>query len=299
MIPTLAAARFVLDIRQLRPIQPSGFVPPRQRKTYASPDVQEFLQQAFGGLFPTLQLLDDGGAEYVHVTAGVETCGRSRSVASARELPRGEVMKILEGWISLRKEIMEASTCEGIRSLLLNLRVPDPGKSISLYRIYDAPSGKPGIHILYGFESPEFPSVPVEQAVAAILGMEVDQLDSLLFASMKPSGTTAAVPGLAEVPMQNPQRPWQAIVPFVFLAAALAATGTFLATRYAENRDPTSPASSLVATPTPLPNGTPALPADPPVPKPPLPSLRMLDSETINQPAAHSGDSINLDNMIR
>jgi hypothetical protein len=180
-----------LDITDLKPIQPSGFVPPSQRTGYSDPFVQGLLSQAFGGQFPRLESIEKNVARYRYDHPEEATLGDMAAARSIEDIPQAEAMRLLQGWITLRRIVMESTSPEGVRSLLMNLRIPDPRVAPCFYRVSDPPNGDRKLFILIGFEGPSAPSVTLEEGLAAMLDVKPSQLESLLATSIAPSKSAA------------------------------------------------------------------------------------------------------------
>ncbi len=182
-----------LNTKDLKPIQPSGFVPPSQRVHYSHILVQNFLFEAFGGLFPKLEMLEDGTAVYRHRNSNTDSFTSCVAAESINDIPQGEAMKLLQGWITLRKLVMEATVPEGVRSLLMNLKIPHPRVSPWFYHLRETLDGQKKLYILIGFEGPAVTLVSLEEGIAAIMNVPPSQLESLLATSMAPTGITNRV----------------------------------------------------------------------------------------------------------
>jgi hypothetical protein len=190
------ATTLVFDTTGLEPIQPSGFVPPSQRTGYSDPLVQDFLAEAFGGQFPKLESFKGNAAVYRHENPAVGSLVDCVAAKSLEDIPQTEIMRLLQGWITLRRIMMETTAPEGVRSLLMNLRIPDPRVAPHCYRIGNTNSEDPKLYVLTGFEGPIAPSVPLEEGIAAMLNVSPSRLESLLASSMTPSTSTPSTTGL-------------------------------------------------------------------------------------------------------
>ena len=198
---------FTLSLGGLRPIQPSGFVPPRHRRNYTDGLVQHYLHTAFGDLFPAMRVTEDGAAQFWHVTGGIETCSLSRPATSIEEIGQRVASRLLGGWSLLCDATRQAPTGEGIRSLLLHLHLPDPRYALDFYRIAEPPNGPGMVHIIYGFDSEENPSVPIAQALSIFLGIGIDEADSLLFQAVREPVALPAPPPQPPALPRDPFRP--------------------------------------------------------------------------------------------
>ncbi len=186
----------VIDMAGLKMVQPPGLRSPKQRITYVSAEVQEHLCLAFGGILPWMQVVDDDYARYLWDEGdGRDTCAESLPVESMAAIPKGEMLRLMEGWIMLRKLAQNPELPPGMDTILLNFRIPDPRHAPDFYRVYRcAKTGRQRMHVLWGFESPKRPSVPVDRAVAALFGVPVDNIGSILATSFASHGTTEMVP---------------------------------------------------------------------------------------------------------
>lgn len=180
----IAATTLVFDTTGLKPIQPSGFVPPSQRTGYSDPLVQDLLKEAFGDQFPKLESVEKNTAIYRHDTPVIRSLADCVAAQSIQDIPQAEIMRLLQGWIVLRKIVIETTVPEGVRSLLMNLQVPDPHVAPHFYRISGPKSEEKKLYVLIGFEGPAAPSMALEEAIAAMLNVKPSQLESLLATSM-------------------------------------------------------------------------------------------------------------------
>jgi hypothetical protein len=199
----IAATTLVFDTTGLKPIQPSGFVQPSQRTGYSDPVVQNFLKEAFGGQFLKLESFKENAAIYRHENPAAGSLIDCVTAKSHKDIPQPEIMRLLQGWITLRRTVMETAASEGVRSLLMNLRIPDPRVAPHFYRIGNAKSEDPKLYVLTGFEGPAAPSVALEEGIATMLNVNPSQLESLLATSMTPSATNL-YPMPAQKPVSTP-----------------------------------------------------------------------------------------------
>jgi hypothetical protein len=196
----IAATTLVFDTTGLKPIQPSGFVPPSQRTGYSDPVVQDFLQDAFGGQFPKLESFKENAAVYRNENPAAGSLIDCVAAKSLKDIPQPEIMRLLQGWITLRRSVMETAAPEGVRSLLMNLRIPDPRVAPHFYRIGNVKTADPKLYVLTGFEGPTAPSVTLEEGIAAMLQVSPSQLESLLASSMTSSPSTPSSTAVHSAP---------------------------------------------------------------------------------------------------
>lgn len=202
-----AAKTLVLDTTGLKPIQPSGFVPPSQRVGYSDPLVQDLLRKAFRGQFPRLDYVGEDSAVYRHENPATDSFASSTVANSIQDLPQPEVMRLLQGWIALRKIAMEPTVPEGVRALLMNLKIPDPRVAPSLYRVQGIADDRKKLYILIGFEGPAVPSIALEEGIAAMMNVPPSQLESLLAVSMAPNiNASTADPEEVAATSESPDR---------------------------------------------------------------------------------------------
>ncbi len=102
-------------------------------------------------------------------------------------------MKLLQGWLALRKLVMEETISENVRTLLMNLRIPDPNLSPWFYCVQSLPNGQSKLYVIIGFEGPDLQTVSLEEGISAMLNVPQSQLESLLSTSMAPTGDTKRV----------------------------------------------------------------------------------------------------------
>jgi hypothetical protein len=180
----IAATTLVFDTTGLKPIQPSGFVPPSQRTDYSDPLVQDLLKEAFGDQFPKLESVERNTAIYRHDDPAVRSLVDCVAAQSIQDIPQAEIMRLLQGWIVLRKIVIETTVPQGVRSLLMNLQVPDPRVAPRFYRVSGSKNEEKKLFVLIGFEGPDAPSMALEEAIATMLNVKPSQLESLLATSM-------------------------------------------------------------------------------------------------------------------
>lgn len=228
---------FHLKLGDLSSIEPSGFVPPKRRRTYTDGLVQHYLQTAFGELFPSMRIASENFAQFWHIADGVETCGISRPAASIEEIGQPVASRLLGGWSSLCEATRQAPTGEGIRSLLLHLHLPDPRYALDFYRVAETPGKTPLLHIFYGFDSIQKPSLPVAEALSIFLGISMDDADALLFQAVQGAG---AVPAPRE-PAAPPARRRGLFQRLGFAASAVAVATTAALSMVAPKRNHEGP----------------------------------------------------------
>ena len=183
---------YVMETSGLKLVQPPGLRSPRQRISYDSQEVQENLIHAFDGLIPYMNVIDGDYVQYHWDDgSGRDTCAESVPVESMAALPKGEMLRLMQGWIMLRKLAQNPNLPAGMDTMLLNFRIPDPRRAPTYYRVYKCPKTRQQkIHICWGYESSKLPSIPIDRAVAAFFGVSVENISSLLATSMVNHATT-------------------------------------------------------------------------------------------------------------
>jgi len=264
------ATILVLDTSDLEPIQPSGFVPPSQRTSYSDPLVQCFLAQAFGGLFPKLESIEKNAARYRQENPEDGPLRDCVIAQSMDDIPQAEIMRLLQGWITLRRIVMETTAPEGVRSLLMNLRIPDPRVAPHFYRVSNPAGGDRKLHILTGFQGPSAPSMTLEEGIATMLDVKPSQLESLLATSMAPSPSTTPLTspdvGVTNAPPAVAKSSGVKNVALLFSSIALLLFAVGIVWKLSE-RPTVSPASPQVATAPQPAIPAPAAPAVSPAPE--------------------------------
>jgi len=286
----IAATTLVFDTTGLKPIQPSGFVPPSQRTDYSDLLVQDLLREAFGGQFPKLEAIEKNAAIYRHENPASGSLIDCAAVQSIDDIPQTEIMRLLQGWITLRRIVMETAAPEGVRSLLMNLRIPDPRVAPHFYRISNQEGEERKLYVLIGFEGPTAPSMALEEGIASMLNVKPSQLESLLATSMGPSKSTPR-PMSHDAPAVNAPvpaaKPSSAAKNVALLCSSVALLVFAVGIVWKMNAQPSRiPASEPVATASPSavpPVSHPALsiaePADAPAALAPLPTLEAMTTE--------------------
>lgn len=187
---------YVMETSGLKLVQPPGLRSPRQRISYDSQEVQENLIHAFDGLIPYMNVIDGDYVQYHWDDgSGRDSCAESVPVESMAALPKGEMLRLMQGWIMLRKLAQNPNLPAGMDTMMLNFRIPDPRIAPKCYRVYKCPKTRQQkIHICWGYESSKMPSIPIDRAVAAFFGVTVENITSLLATSMVNHATTESIP---------------------------------------------------------------------------------------------------------
>lgn len=117
-------------------------------------------------------------------------------VKNIGDVPRAEMMRLMEGWIRLRRRLQEEKIPNELQPILLNFHVPNPRRSLDRYRIYQQGDDK-RLFILWGFEEKDAPAISVERAIALLMDVPLGNLRSILSSSMP--ANTGTVPIRASV----------------------------------------------------------------------------------------------------
>lgn len=165
--------------------------PPSLRLTYASSSFQNRVVESFKGILPWLRFNEEGLPYFEHRDEhGRETCILATKVTSIAEIPRSEIIRLLEGWLRLQTAGMHRDMPAAEASMLATFLLPDPGMDLRNYRLYDplAPETGKRLHILWGFTTKTNPrsAVPAEFALAKLLGVEVEDLAKIALAECQP-----------------------------------------------------------------------------------------------------------------
>lgn len=284
----------LFDVSQMQMAQVPGFVAPRLRVPYTDAKVQELLATAFEGQLPPLSLTPEGHAVYRWVENERDTCKISQPLNHPSQIPAAESMRLLQGWIKLRHLVTEGSVPEGVRSLLLNLRLPHPERAIMLYRLSSVHEDEPRIHILHGFENNETKTIPIEEAIALLLSIPTQQVAELAGQSQhtigkpKPAGSSEASKS------KRPSYPLAAFLLVLLLIGGI--TSWFVLRPRPQAKHSVTPAKTIVTAPASIPPAPASLPvtAAPPA----SPSVPSIDAMSVDQPK-NTSNTPKLEGMIR
>ncbi|MDB9741510.1 hypothetical protein OAB00_01505 [Akkermansiaceae bacterium] len=124
----------LIDTNRFSEITPPGLSSPKNAISYHDTVVQDFLKTAFKGIFPEIIETPEGYAYQAIDKSGRDRCSLSKPAHNLSDIPKGEVLKLTEGWIRLRRKITEEETQidSKTRSILLNIKIPDPALSTEL-----------------------------------------------------------------------------------------------------------------------------------------------------------------------
>ena len=176
--------RVSINTERYQLLQEPGMRPPSLRLTYASSAFQNHVVACFGGILPWLRFNEEGLPFFEHRDeTGRETCIRAAKVTNIAEIPRSELVRLLEGWLQLQIVAHHPELAAAEAAMMAGFLLPDPAIDLRNYRLYDAAAPKAGklLHILWGFTTRTSPrsAVPAEFALAKLFGVEVEELAAL------------------------------------------------------------------------------------------------------------------------
>lgn len=180
------------------PVQSSGLSAPHLKIQYYDPRVHEVLYSAFGDIFPKIIKDEETGEFYYEQLneSGRNLILDADAVKNIADVPRAEMMRLMEGWIRLRRRLQEEKIPNELQPILLNFHVPNPRRSLDRYRIHQQGDEK-RLVILWGFEEKDAPAISVERAIALLMDVPLGNLRSILSSSMP--ANTGTVPIRASV----------------------------------------------------------------------------------------------------
>ncbi|WP_346189854.1 hypothetical protein [Rubritalea halochordaticola] len=189
----------MIDQESWIPVQCSGLAAPHLKVHYHDPRVHEVLVAAFGDLFPAI-VKDEKTGEFYYASnneSGRNLVESSEPVKNIADVPRAEMMRLMEGWLRLRRRLQEEKIPANLQPVLLNFHVPSPRRSLDRYRIYQQGEEK-RLFILWGFEQKDAPAISVEKAIALLMDVPLGHLRSILSTSMPANTGTVPVKAVAE-----------------------------------------------------------------------------------------------------
>jgi len=175
-----------IDTDKYVEIKPPGLDSPKKAISYHHPQVQHIISGAFSGLFPSIVQSEEGIAYQLLDQKGFDRCVKSQPAKNISDIPKPELLRLMEGWIRLRRRLQDEELGKSIQSILLNFRVPDPRTAIEHYRIEKIGDTKRLI-VFWGFETAKKPCVPLERALSLFLDVPTGHLQSILSTSMSPN----------------------------------------------------------------------------------------------------------------
>jgi hypothetical protein len=175
--------RISIDTKKYHLLEESGLRAPGQRWNYASPEVQELARQTFGNLLPGIGF-DGEGRPYFEAydEDGREICGLSRGIRSAEDVPRAEIVRLLEGYLALQLMAQNHAVDPRLRAISATFRLPHPVRERRLFRIYEDLAGETRLLVLWGFggKGADRSAVPAAEAVATLLGSTTEELSTVV-----------------------------------------------------------------------------------------------------------------------
>ncbi len=187
-----------VDLGKWQMVKMPGLSAPSHQGDYFSAEVQAILSRNFGLTFPEVVSLE---GEYYYRAIddkGIDRAAKSKAVKNIADIPKGEILRLMEGWIRSQRCLADEGLPNHVRSILLNLKVPNPRRAIQQYRLYKDDQGQERLMILWGFENKDAPAVSLEKAISSIMDVPVKHLQSILSTSMPTTTSTVAVPLAAD-----------------------------------------------------------------------------------------------------
>lgn len=182
-----------IDTTVWKPIQSPGLRSPRQQVSYDSYEVQKVLSDSFGVMFPSIIQEDGGNKRYVAMNAqGVDVMALASPVKNINDIPKAEMMRLMEGWIRLRRKLQEGEVAKGVGAIILNFRVPNPRQSLDRYLLFKE-GGEQRLIIRWGYEAKDKTAVSLERAISILMDVPLGHMQSILSTSMSPTTSTVAV----------------------------------------------------------------------------------------------------------
>lgn len=182
----------LIDTKVWEPVQSPGLRSSRHQISYDSPKIQEVLTEAFSLMFPSIfegekkvksyKLIDNNGRDIF---------SKAVPVKNINDIPRAEMMRLMEGWIRLRRKLQDENYPNEVTSILLNFRVPNPRQSLDRYMIYKL-GDESRLLIRWGYETKEEKSVSLERAISILMDVPLGHMRSILSTTM--TNTTSTVP---------------------------------------------------------------------------------------------------------
>ncbi len=241
-----------INTETLQPVTPAGLSGPRSQSSYTDPRVQQILSESFSGTFPLIQSTPNG-PEYIQLDRkNRNLIAQATPVINIGDIPKGELLRLMEGWMRVRRRITEEQFPKEVQSILLNLKVPSPRSSIQRYLIYKKGEEKK-LFVLWGYQSEKEPHIPLEKALSMFLDVPLGHLQSILTTSIskQTSSVTSAVnmntstvqylSNPEQTPFQSEPNPeasknnWKTAA--VFVGAAFLTSASYLGYSYLSNKE--------------------------------------------------------------
>lgn len=182
----------IIDTSLWKPVQSPGLRAPRNQVPYDSPEVQSVLTEAFGVMFPNIIEEKRGFKRYTAINVqNKDVMQLAKPVKNINDIPKAEMMRLMEGWIRLRRKLQEGEISKGVSAILLNFRVPNPRQCLDRYMLYKE-GDEQRLVIRWGYETKDEPAVSLERAISILMDVPLGHMRSILSTSMSP--TTSTVP---------------------------------------------------------------------------------------------------------
>lgn len=182
----------LIDTKKLNPLRSHSFSPKGNNIDYTHPEVQKILIENFGIIFPKIAITDAGPAYQVLFYNNRKKEINFISAKSIADIPTHDLHTLLEGWIRIRRIIQDPSIDKNVKSIILNLRLPDPEKSIQQYIIAEC-KGDKGLIVSWGYDSDKVPSCPIDEALSKLLKVPKRELQKMLRTATAPETTTDSI----------------------------------------------------------------------------------------------------------
>jgi len=182
----------LIDTEKLSPIKSSSFSSAKNNIDYTHSSVQKILRESFGMILPSIVQTDEGLAYQAIDQNGVTHSINAQPAQNISDIPKSQLLKLLEGWIRIRRRNLDSSISNSIQSIFLNLRLPDPRKAIQQYLVENS-TEKKRLYIMWGYESEDAPSVSIDKALSIFLDVPRDNLQSVLMTAMSPDMSTGHI----------------------------------------------------------------------------------------------------------
>ncbi|MGJ8674013.1 hypothetical protein [Rubritalea sp.] len=185
----------IIDVKAWSLVQTPGLKSPIKLLDYDDCSVQTVLAESFGVMFPNIVKLKRGVKRYEALsTTQTNVMELAKPVKEMSGIPKAELMRLIEGWIRLRRKLQDGVIDDKVTPILLNLRVPDPRHSLDRYMLYkDDDGGEDRLVICWAYETMMKPCICLEQAIAILMGVPLSTMRSMLSTSMLPSDATVPV----------------------------------------------------------------------------------------------------------
>lgn len=182
----------IIDTNNWKPVQSPGLKAPRHQLSYDSAEIQHVLAESFGAMFPSIVAEKNGLKRYSFLNKqGVDQFAKLKPAKNIGDIPRAEMLRLMEGWIRLRRKLQEEEVPSKVGSILLNFRVPNPRESLDRYMLYKV-GDEERLVIRWGFETKDDRAVSLERAISILMDVPLGHMRSILSTTM--TATTSTVP---------------------------------------------------------------------------------------------------------